>query len=217
LNCTDPTPLLDFVRGKASNRKLRLFAIACCHRLHHVMDDAVIRRRLQVAEQHAEGQATDAKLMAVWTDRWNSDTSVDTEGWRAVAYAVLLNAVDAAEGSRFAAMSAASNVPHLLPDLTTNPAWHVAVNEERLAQSKIGRDIFGNPFRKVQFLRDWLTSTVIAVANSIYDERSFDRLPILANALQDAGCDNADILNHCRGEAPHVRGCWVVDLLLGKE
>jgi hypothetical protein len=63
----------------------------------------------------------------------------------------------------------------------------------------------------------WLTSTVIALAKGIEDERAFDRLPILADALQDAGCDNADILDHCRGPGPHVRGCWVVDLVLGKE
>jgi hypothetical protein len=63
----------------------------------------------------------------------------------------------------------------------------------------------------------WLTSTVIAISKGIVDEHAFDRLPILADALQDAGCDNADILDHCRGPGPHVRVCWVVDLILGKE
>ena len=63
----------------------------------------------------------------------------------------------------------------------------------------------------------WLSTTVIALAQGIYDEHAFDRLPILADALQDAGCDHADILDHCRGSGPHVRGCWVVDLVLGKE
>ncbi|HUR53438.1 MAG TPA: hypothetical protein VMZ71_04880 [Gemmataceae bacterium] len=57
---------------------------------------------------------------------------------------------------------------------------------------------------------------MIALANGIYEERAFDRLPILADALQDAGCDNDGILTHCRGDGAHVRGCWVVDLLLGK-
>ncbi|HVL15106.1 MAG TPA: hypothetical protein VM529_21220, partial [Gemmata sp.] len=63
----------------------------------------------------------------------------------------------------------------------------------------------------------WRTSTVVALAEGIYDDRAFDRLPILADALQDAGCDSADILNHCRDAGPHARGCWVVDLVLGKQ
>ena len=61
------------------------------------------------------------------------------------------------------------------------------------------------------------TETVFALATGIYTERAFDRMPILADALEDAGCDNADILEHCRGDGPHVRGCWVVDLILEKE
>lgn len=62
----------------------------------------------------------------------------------------------------------------------------------------------------------WLTSTVVAIARGISDDLAFERLPILADALMDAGCDNADVLNHCRGEGPHARGCWVVDLLTGR-
>ncbi len=80
------------------------------------------------------------------------------------------------------------------------------------------RDIFGNPFRPVALDPAWLTADVLALARGIYDERAFERMPILADALQDAGCDNSDVLNHCRGAAQvHVRGCWVVDLLLGKQ
>jgi hypothetical protein len=63
----------------------------------------------------------------------------------------------------------------------------------------------------------WQDGTVPKLAQSIYDERTFDRLPILADALEEAGCDDTDILGHCRGPGPHVHGCWVVDLLLGKE
>jgi hypothetical protein len=80
------------------------------------------------------------------------------------------------------------------------------------------RDIFGNPFRPVSLNPEWRTSTVVALATGIYAERAFDRMPILADALQDAGCDNDDILSHCRDTSlTHVRGCWVVDLVLGKE
>jgi hypothetical protein len=79
------------------------------------------------------------------------------------------------------------------------------------------RCVFGNPFRPVTLDPQWRTSTVVDLARGIYDDRAFDRMPILADALQDAGCDSADALDHCRGPGPHVRGCWVVDLVLGKE
>jgi hypothetical protein len=81
------------------------------------------------------------------------------------------------------------------------------------------REVAGNPFRPARIDPAWLSwngETVVHIARSIYDERAFGRLPILADALEDAGCDDTDILNHCRGDGPHVRGCWVVDLLLGK-
>jgi hypothetical protein len=78
------------------------------------------------------------------------------------------------------------------------------------------RDIFGNPLRPITFDTDWRTSTAVALASQMYESRDFSAMPILADALQDAGCDNGDILDHCRGPGPHVRGCWVVDLVLGK-
>ena len=79
------------------------------------------------------------------------------------------------------------------------------------------RCIFGNPFRPVAVDPRWRSADAVALARGIYDDRAFDRLPLLADVLMDAGCDNTDILDHCRGEGPHVRGCWVVDLVLGKE
>jgi hypothetical protein len=88
----------------------------------------------------------------------------------------------------------------------------------REAWCNLLRDIFGNPFRPVTFDPEWRTTTALALAQGIYEERAFDRLPILADALQDAGCDNDDILNHLRDTTtPHVRGCWALDLVLGKE
>ncbi|HJZ91323.1 MAG TPA: hypothetical protein VKE40_10660 [Gemmataceae bacterium] len=79
------------------------------------------------------------------------------------------------------------------------------------------RDVFGNPFRRAAFDPRWRTSEVVGRARDIYEDRSFDRMPVLANALMDAGCADEQVLGHCRGEGPHVRGCWVVDLVLGKE
>ncbi|MBY0458861.1 MAG: hypothetical protein K2V38_16105 [Gemmataceae bacterium] len=78
------------------------------------------------------------------------------------------------------------------------------------------RDIFPNPFRPIAFAPEWRTDTATAIARQMYESRDFSAMPILADALQDAGCDNADILNHCRdANQVHVRGCWVVDLVLG--
>ena len=83
------------------------------------------------------------------------------------------------------------------------------------------RDIWGNPFRQVSIAAGtvlaWNDGAVHKLAQAIYDARALDRLPLLADALEDAGCTDADILGHCRGGGEHVRGCWVVDLLLGKE
>jgi hypothetical protein len=84
-------------------------------------------------------------------------------------------------------------------------------------QTLLVREIFRNPFHPVTPNHSWLTSTVTSLAQAIYDDRAFDRLSILADALEDAGCTNQDILAHCRGGGEHVRGCWVVDLLTGRE
>jgi hypothetical protein len=102
--------------------------------------------------------------------------------------------------------------------VTYTTAW--ATEEESDEEQKCCdqiRCILGNPFRPVSLDPSWLTSTVVALAEGIYADRAFDRLPILAGALEDAGCGHADILAHCRGDGPHARGCWVVDLVLGKE
>ena len=86
-------------------------------------------------------------------------------------------------------------------------------NRERSLQAAILRDIFGNPFRPVTFSPSWQTDTAVTLASQMYDARDFSAMPILADALQDAGCDSADVLDHCREAGPHVRGCWVVDLV----
>jgi hypothetical protein len=78
-------------------------------------------------------------------------------------------------------------------------------------------DIFGNPFRSVPFSPAWRTDTALSLARTMYDSREFSAMPILGDALQDAGCDNEDVLTHCRGPGTHVRGCWVCDLVLRKE
>jgi hypothetical protein len=93
-------------------------------------------------------------------------------------------------------------------DVLTSPAVQLALM----------RDVFGNPFRPVTFDPAWRTAAAVSLARQMYESRDFGNMPILADALEDAGCDSADILTHCRDpKQVHVRGCWVVDLVLGKE
>jgi hypothetical protein len=95
-----------------------------------------------------------------------------------------------------------------------------AFDAERDAQADLVRDIFGNPFRFPRFDPAWLTcndACAVKLAKGIYEERAFDRLPILADALEDAGCTDPDFLGHCRSAGRHVRGCWVIDRLLDKQ
>jgi hypothetical protein len=90
--------------------------------------------------------------------------------------------------------------------------------QEKAAQADLLREIIGNPFSPVPLVPDWLSANdrvVVALARAIYDERAFERMPILGDALEDAGCDDATILNHCRQLEEHVRGCWLLDLILG--
>jgi hypothetical protein len=98
--------------------------------------------------------------------------------------------------------------------------WRLAPFQEDLFSNVLLQDVFGNPFRPLSVDPSWLiwnSGTVQKVAQAIYDERAFDRLPVLADALEEAGCTNLDILDHCRQPGEHVRGCWVVDLLYGKK
>ena len=119
----------------------------------------------------------------------------------------------------------------LLPEglLGDRNAWYAAMSTLRVMvrpelqfppglPMQLLRDVFGNPFRPVTFNPAWRTTDVALLATGIYDERAFDRMPILADALQDAECDNNDLLKHLRdSKATHVRGCWALDLVLGKE
>ena len=86
-----------------------------------------------------------------------------------------------------------------------------------LAYVALLHDIAGNPFRPVAFSPSWRSDTAVSLARGMYESRDFSAMPILADALQEAGCDSEDVLNHCRDpKGGHVRGCWVVDLVLGR-
>jgi hypothetical protein len=113
--------------------------------------------------------------------------------------------------------SAASRITEILAtarDPFAAPAERYEAERARCAD--LVRDIFGSPFISCSFSPDARTDTALSLARQMHGARDFSAMPILADALQDAGCDNTDILDHCRGPVPHVRGCWVVDLVLGK-
>jgi hypothetical protein len=200
------------------------------------MQDQRSRRAIEVAERYADGLASPQDVRAAQGDaehavralhadwphlcrRWRETTG---SGPNAAGGAVN---PDCALAAALAAMHAtaptlydpAEEVPErsslysLLDDVGEAPGDGWKPLGGRL------RDIVGNPFRPVSVEPSWRASPVLDLARSIYDERAFDRLPILADALEDAGCTNADILGHCRGGGDHVRGCWVVDLVLGKQ
>lgn len=108
------------------------------------------------------------------------------------------------------AIMAAEAVPHQV----RLDAWDSISSR---TQVQILHDLFGNPFHPVAFDSSWCTPQAVSLAQQMYDSPNFDRLPLLADALEEAGCRDADFLAHLRGPGPHVRGCWVVDLVLGKE
>jgi hypothetical protein len=116
----------------------------------------------------------------------------------------------ATEADLDAALKAADEVPNRL----WLDAWDSVLPQCRV---RILHDLFGNPFRPVAVDPGWLTPDVVELARTVYDDRAFDRMPDLADALERAGCQNNDILQHCRQPGEHVRGCWMVDRILGKE
>jgi hypothetical protein len=195
-------------------RKYRLWGCACCHRLDDLMPDPRSPRAVALAEQFADGTITKTKIVAAKKPAWLAVTErgqleqqpEQAECWGARAAAILL---DLNLGS--SAITVAVSVA-----IALNLARIRSRDDEQLAQTKLMLDIFGNPFRKVKFDKKWRTDTAVALARTMYESHEFSAIPILADALQDAGCDNNDILSHCRSEQTHVRGCWVVDLVLGK-
>ena len=214
LECEEPRRMLAFLHRQASYRKFRLFACACCRRRWHLMTSEQSRRAVEVAERYADDLADPEELEEVFQAAAEEAEDLDNAA-TAAAYAAVWDDEQAAE-------EAADYAAYTVDDASENAVpsgsrWGPAGVAECAAQSEFIRCVFGNPFRAVAFDPAWRTTNVAELAQAIYDERAFDRLPILADALLDAGCDSEAILAHLRGPGPHVRGCWVVDLILGKE
>jgi hypothetical protein len=214
-SCSDPTRLLAFVRARLSDRKLRLFAAACCRRVWHLLRDERSRMAVVAGEWLADGaDVTDLRDLRLEAESIASrGNHAVRQAARAAAWVVWFSDVRnwyrfngrdlwvAVEEARSAAAKAASDG-----------------REERRSQCALFRDLAGNPFRPAavdpRWLR-WNDGTVLKMARRVYNDRAYYDLPILADALEEAGCEDATLLAHCRRPGDHVRGCWAVDLLLG--
>ena len=215
LTSDDPTKLLKLVRGKASERKHRLFAMACFGRDILFSGDQSCIQVFLVADRFADDDAPvdeiqHAELIA--DAACANMTGERRFAWEAATAAVYCASLRS-ECWQWATTAAKGSATDLSHQATTKNDQ----TDERLIRLAMIRCVYGNSFRPVVADSKWLSSTVIGIAEGIYAERAFDRLPILADALMDAGCEHPDVLDHCRSAGPHVRGCWVVDLILGKK
>lgn len=215
LTCDDPNRMLEFLWGKASDRKARLFACACCRdqwgRFPPENDE---RRALEVCELYADGLVAPQDF---------SLTEERAPIWvRMALWATPFNAAQATANRMASRVRETATDPYVFVERDGRTEVHVSPEGKLLAapvyvrQCGFLRDIFCNPLRPIDADPRWLTSTVRDLAHAIYDYRAYDCFPILADALEDAGSDNADVLAHCRSDGPHVKGCWVVDMVLGK-
>jgi hypothetical protein len=203
LEGTDPQALLAWLGGRAGERTLRLFACACVRRHWHRLPDDRSRHAVELAERYADGQATLDELNAAWSAA--GEAFDDSPGF----------AEEAAWGCADVVNQFHTAWELILLGLRDEGA---ATEDERRAQSDLLRDLIGNPFRPASVgpYLAWNEGLVVKLAQGIHAEQAFDRLPILADALEESGCTDRAILGHCRGPGPHARGCWLVDLCRGK-
>lgn len=236
---TNPDELLKYLSCKrqlAMIRKLRLFCCGCCRRIWHLLSDERSRKAVEVAEQFADGLTTLTMLKAAeslpkkWEgNNWFQHNARIEAPAHAAQIGFRTDKMSVANTAKVASMTADACVGAVTGDCADwhggsgtwedriRAGWSADSLTERREQTRLLRCIFGNPFRPVMADSTWRTTNVVALAQAIYEERAFDRLPVLADALEDAGCTNEAVLGHCHGSGPHARGCWVVDLLLGKE
>jgi hypothetical protein len=237
LACADPHEMLGTLRAKGSERKLRLFAAACCRRAAFMVgawaydfrrDD--YWRALATAERFADGAASADEL-----DRAQSGADDCTFINQDLEFADLGHGVDPFRDVASADPAVVADIWQQVlllvrefgadPNATGPRRRHDAEERaERSAQAGLLRDLLGNPFRPAAPCPAWRAPQVVALAQAAYDQRELPsgtlspaRLGVLADALEEAGCADAELLGHLRGTGPHVRGCWALDLILGKK
>ena len=225
-SCDDAQRMLQFLRasGKATRRPCRLFACACVRRVWGLLTDEMSRTAVGVAERYADGPANGTELEHAALDAAPAYDAPPLSAYAASVAAWVTCAEDAARAPADAADQAGRAVAgnHEL-----TPAWYTALRAEEGVQSHLLRCIFGNPFRQPPTidpsLLTWSDGLVPKLARAVYEDRrlqagTFDeaRLAVLADALEEAGGTDEAILSHLRSDGPHVRGCWALDLVLGK-
>jgi hypothetical protein len=211
LGLTNPNALLTFLlwQGRLSDRKRRLFACACCRPFLSLATDRRPSAALEAAEQHADGAASEETLRLARQAARSARRA--QPGWSPAWGACWLAEVAASEQAYCTAPAEAAKLSARLGPGRVPMA-------EPPALCSLLRDVAGNPFRPSRLDPAWLAwqdGIVPRLARSIYDERAFDRVPILADALEEAGCTDAGLLAHLRRDLHHTRGCWAVDALLG--
>jgi hypothetical protein len=227
----EPSEMLDCLAGNITVRKLRLFDIACCRHIWRTIKDKDCRQAIQMAEQMVEGEIApdEARRLAEELEQTRRTTirtedlnepQTNTRIWCLSAARSLLQAVDiplllSDDGLLSTRRFVETAFIHSHVKSYDDPPTRKVVNERR-AQANLLREILGQPSRPVAFDPRWRTPTVLIMAGTTYAERKFEDLPIMADALEEAGCSVAEILEHCRGNHPHVRGCWALDLILEK-
>jgi hypothetical protein len=219
--CTEATPLLEFLRasGRASDRKFRLFACGCCRRIWDRLPDPCNRDLVAAVEDHPDGAFGDPGLheALIASSRREYEFSDQPAYW-AVKYL----------GRGFYKLRAFDSAVVVALKVLSAVEGEGRRKAEVKGQAALLRDLFGPlPFRPVPVDAAWLTwndGTVRRLAEAAYQERQLPagtldpaRLGVLADALEEAGCTDPDLLGHLRGPGPHVRGCWPVDLLTGRQ
>ena len=232
LKSTDPRKMLAHLGHAASDRKLQLFACACCRRAWGFVKDKRLEPILLLLEGIADKTVKAARRESLQDRSYkltnakidDSQQCIAWEMWGALRESFTRDDNDLGESAAAAFGYAAGK---------RDDEFFPAKGAERKRQADVVREIFGNPFRKVTFDKKWRTDTVMTLAKQMYAAHEFSAAPILADALQDAGCDSDDLLNHLRDTAlasakPHTgsakppavahhRGCWALDLVLGKK